>query len=107
MALSFFFSCSELHLPQGKGAELHSLTRADDVISQSCSPSMVLRVLFFLSIFFFFLDVDHFFKVVIETVTVFLLFYVLFLWPRGIWDLSFLTRDRIHIPCVVRQSLNP
>ena len=50
---------------------------------------------------------DHFFKVVIEIVTIFLIFYVLFLWPRGIWDLSSLTRDGIHIPFVVRQSLNP
>ena len=104
--LFHFFSCSELHLPQGKGAELHSLTWADDVTSQSCSPSLVLRVLFFPTIFFFF-DVDHFFKVIIEIVTIFLLFYVLFLWPRGIWDLSSLTRDWIHIPFVVRQSLNP
>ena len=30
---------------------------------------------------FFFFDVDHFFKVFIEFVTVLLPFYVLFLWP--------------------------
>ena len=26
---------------------------------------------------------------------------------RCIWDLSFQTRDRIRIPCLARQSLNP
>ena len=41
---------------------------------------------------------DHFFlmwsifKVFIEFVTILLLLYVLFFWPRGMWDLSSLTR---------------
>ena len=34
------------------------------------------------------------------------LFYVLFFWPQGMWDLSSLTRDWICIPCIGRQSLN-
>ena len=47
-----------------------------------------------------------FFKVLIECITILLLFYVLFFWPRGIWDLSSLIRDLTHIPCIGRQSLN-
>ena len=27
-------------------------------------------------------------------------------WPRGMWDLSSLTRDGTHTPCLGRQSLN-
>lgn len=27
-------------------------------------------------------------------------------WPRGMWDLSFLTRDRTCTPCIGRQNLN-
>ena len=53
----------------------------------------------FLKIFF---DVDHFFKVFIEFVTTLLLFYVLVFWPRGMWDLRSLTRDRAHTPCTGR-----
>ena len=34
-----------------------------------------------------------FFKVFIEFVTILFLFYVLDFWLRGMWDLSFLTRD--------------
>ena len=34
------------------------------------------------------------------------LFYVLVLWPQGMWDLSSLTRDWTHIPCIGRRSLN-
>ena len=34
------------------------------------------------------------FKVFIEFITVLFLFYVLFFWPQGTWDLSFPTRDR-------------
>ena len=33
------------------------------------------------------------FKVFIEFVTILLLFHVLVFWPRGMWDLSSLTRD--------------
>ena len=47
------------------------------------------------------------FKVFIEFVTILLLFYVLVFWPRGMWDLSSLTRDRTCTPCIERQSLNP
>ena len=46
------------------------------------------------------------FKVVIEFVTILPLFYVLALWPRGMWDLSSPTRDRTHTPCIGRRSLN-
>ena len=52
-------------------------------------------LLFFLRFFF---DVDHFFKVIIEFVTILLLFYVLVLWPRGMWDLSSPTRDQTCTP---------
>ena len=34
------------------------------------------------------------------------LFFFLVFWPRGIWDLSSLTRDRTHAPCIGRQRLN-
>ena len=44
-------------------------------------------------------------KVFIEFVTVLLLFYVLVFWLRGMWNLSSLTRDRTHTPCIGRQSL--
>ena len=33
-------------------------------------------------------------------------FYVLLFWPRGMWDLSSLTRDQTSNPCIGRQSLN-
>ena len=41
----------------------------------------------------------------------FLCFFFFFLmfwsfWPRGVWDLSPLTRDRIHTSCIGRPSLN-
>ena len=46
-------------------------------------------------------------KVFIEFVTVLFLFYVLvFFWPRGLWDLSSLTRDRTRTPCIGKWSLN-
>ena len=47
-----------------------------------------------------------FFKVFIEFVTTLLLFYVLGFQLQGVWDLSFLTRDQICIPCIESQSLN-
>ena len=34
----------------------------------------------------------------------FLVFW--FFWPQGRWDLSSLTRDQTHTPCIWRQSLN-
>ena len=40
-----------------------------------------------------FLDGIIFFKSLIEFVTIVLLFYDLFFWPRGMWDLGSLTRD--------------
>ena len=46
------------------------------------------------------------FKVFIEFVTIFLLFYVSVLWPWGTWDLSSLTRDRTHTSCIGRWRLN-
>ena len=42
------------------------------------------------------------FKVFIEFITILLLFYVLVFWPQGMWDLSSLTRDRTHTPCIGR-----
>ena len=56
--------------------------------------------------FFLFFDVGHSLKVFIEFVTVLLLFYVLVFWPRGMWDLSSLTRDWTCPPCIGRRSLN-
>ena len=35
-----------------------------------------------------------------------LLFYVLVFWPRGMWDLSSLSRNQTCTPCVGRWSLN-
>ena len=55
------------------------------------------------SVYFFF-KCGQFIKS-IEFVTVLLLFYVLFFWSWGLCDLSSLTWDQIHIPCVER-SLN-
>ena len=46
------------------------------------------------------------FNVFIEFVTVLFLFYALFFSPRGMWDLSFLTRDQTCTPCIRRQPLN-
>ena len=56
--------------------------------------------------FFFFFDVDYFFKVFIEFVTILLLFYVLVFWPQGMWDLSSSTWDWTHTHCIGRQSIN-
>ena len=46
------------------------------------------------------------FKVFIEFVTTVLLFYVLSFLPRGMWDLSSLTRGCTCTHCVGRLSLN-
>ena len=46
------------------------------------------------------------FKVFSEFVTILFLIYVLVFWPRDMQDLSSLTRDRTHTPCMDRQSLN-
>ena len=46
------------------------------------------------------------FKVFIEFVTILLLFYVwVFCW-QGMWNLSFLTRNQTHTPCIERWNLN-
>ena len=42
----------------------------------------------------------------IEFATTLPLFYVSFFWPRGMWDLSFLTRDWTCTHCMGRRSLN-
>ena len=39
-------------------------------------------------------------KVFIEFVTILLLFYVLYFWLRGVWDLSSLTRDPTCTPAL-------
>ena len=52
------------------------------------------------------------FKAFVEFAAILLLFYVVvfvlffFFWPRGMWDLSSLTRDGTRIPCIGRWSLN-
>ena len=42
------------------------------------------------------------FKAFIEFVTMLLLFSVVVLWPKGMWDLSFPTRDGTCNPCIER-----
>ena len=46
------------------------------------------------------------FKAFIEFATILFWFYVLAFWPQGMWDLSCLTRDWTHTPCMGRRSLN-
>ena len=58
---------------------------------------------YFLKIFFLMWTI---FKVFIKFVTILFLLYVLILWPRGMWDLSSLTRDRTCTPCIGKRSLN-
>ena len=58
---------------------------------------------FFPKIFFLMWTI---FKIFIEFITILLLFYVLVFWPWGMWDFSLPTRDRTHILCTGRQSLN-
>ena len=45
-------------------------------------------------------------KILIEFVTILLLFYILVFWLPGIWDLHSLTRDGTHVPCIGRRSLS-
>ena len=52
-----------------------------------------------------FFDVDHF-KVLIEFVTILLLFYVSVFWPQSMCEFSSLTRDWTCTPCIGRQNLN-
>ena len=42
----------------------------------------------------------------IELVTTLLLFYILFCWPRGMWDPSSLNKDQTCSPCIGSGSLN-
>ena len=58
------------------------------------------QVCFF--VFLRFVDVEVF----IEFVTTLFLLYGLVFWPRGMWDLSFPTRDRTHTSCIRKWSLN-
>ena len=39
-------------------------------------------------------------------IAILLLFHVLFFWPQGMWDLSFLTRDQTPTSLIGRPSLN-
>ena len=66
----------------------------------------IVHTLFLFSKVVFFFLMWTIFKVFIDFVTMLLLFYVLALWLQGMWDLSSLTRDRIHTPCPERQTLN-
>ena len=45
------------------------------------------------------------FKVSTEFTAVLLLFYVLVFWLQAMWDLSCLTRNLTHTPCIRRRSL--
>ena len=89
--------CEQLLNP-GKADRLLSLTIAPHPLS-SMSPW-----LFHVSFFFFLMWTI--FKVFIDFVTTLLLFYVLVFRPQGMWDLSLLTRDCTHGPCIERWSLN-
>ena len=42
------------------------------------------------------------FKVFMEFVKIFLLFYILVFWSQGMWDLSSLTEAQTHTPGVGR-----
>ena len=50
----------------------------------------------------FFLKMWTIFKVFIKFVTILFLSYILDFWSRGMWDLSSLTGDRTHTPCIGR-----
>ena len=52
-------------------------------------------------------SVKPIFKVFVEFMIVLLLFHILFFyWPWGMWELSSLTRDQTHTPCIGKQNLN-
>ena len=55
--------------------------------------------------FYFFL-VWTILKVLIEFVTILLMFFILVFWPRGMLDLSSPTRDPTHTSCIGRRSPN-
>ena len=56
--------------------------------------------MFFIFIYLFIFDVDHF------KVYYFLQFYVWNFWPQGMWDPSSPTRDQTHTLCIGKQSHN-
>ena len=58
---------------------------------------------YFLSFFFFLVP---FLKSFIEFVTILFLSYAFIIWPRGMWDLRFPTRDGTCTLCIGRQNLN-
>ena len=65
----------------------------------------MLRLANYLSKTFFF-NVDHFKSHYWVCYNIASFVYVLVFWPWGMWDLSSLTRERTHTPCIGRQSLN-
>ena len=67
---------------------------------------LVTKTQVFLIFLFYYFFMWTIFKVFIEFVTILLLLYVLVFWPRGMWDLSSLTRNWTRIPYIGRQSLN-
>ena len=62
------------------------------------------NVEFFFKDFFFLMWTI--FKVFIEFATMLLLFYILVLWLRGMWDLSSPTRDRTRTPAMEGEVLS-
>ena len=75
------------------------------ILSHLCLQACLIGIVFFFLRFFFLMWTI--FKVFIElVVTALLLFYVLVCWPRAMGDLSSLTRDGTHTPCIRRRSLN-
>ena len=77
---------------------------------KSNSPRRTVKVKFTMrhkfTVFFFQIFMWTIFKILIEFVTIFILSYVLVLWPQGMWDLSSLTRDQTLTPCIGRGGLN-
>ena len=67
------------------------------------SISFILKLIFYL---FYFFKYEPYLKSFIEFVTILLLFHVLVFWPQGMRDLSPLTKDQTHTPCIRRWSLN-
>ena len=67
--------------------------------------SRVCGILFIFKFFFFFFLKWIIFKILIEFVTVLLLFYVSGFWQQGMWDLSFLTRDWTWTPALEGEVL--
>ena len=63
------------------------------------------KILATLTLFFWWFLCGPFLKSLLNFVTILPLFYVLLLWPRGMWDRSSLTRDGTHSPCIGTGSL--